>query len=232
MSVLTLPEEMALLLHLAGGTPASRRQASAACAAAELAELALRGRIVVRSRPVVVGGVQVPLVRRAEIEPRGTGWTGLEWADGVLAELARRGPGPIPLRPWVVRRDQLPHHREVLIARGLMRRLPGGLLVRDRHLPDPVLARVSVRRIAAAGQRVDGRGLLLSDLVAAAELVGDLALPEPGDDRMNDERGFGRWSFRPEHLRDTSFLLASAVPKRTRFEVSGDGDGGDGGGGE
>ncbi|QHC23302.1 hypothetical protein [Streptomyces sp. GS7] len=88
---LTLPEEFALLSLAETGKVIDSGQAEVGCAVVELGELALRGKLVIRTRQSTVFGLDVYHPYRAEIELVDTGSTSLAWADELLAELAHAG---------------------------------------------------------------------------------------------------------------------------------------------
>ncbi|MFD0492090.1 GPP34 family phosphoprotein [Saccharopolyspora spinosporotrichia] len=155
---------------------------------AELGELALRGRLLVRFEESALPGLRFFRFEHAVIELLAAERTGLWWADHLLAELLqRREAGPIPLDyKWVRRHhDALPRHRAALAHRGLLRVEPAtGLtrfIARERHRPDTAVrdALIAELRAPTAGRRaLDARLLFLSDLVAAVGLHGELGISD------------------------------------------------------
>ncbi|WP_051791554.1 GPP34 family phosphoprotein [Amycolatopsis jejuensis] len=94
---LTLPEEFALLSLSSSGKVIDAGQAEVGCAVAELAELALRGRLVVEARKSRVLGLDVHHLRNTTITVLDPTPTGLPWADSALSALAT----PTAPHKWV-----------------------------------------------------------------------------------------------------------------------------------
>ncbi|EST18953.1 GPP34 family phosphoprotein [Streptomyces roseochromogenus] len=95
---LTLPEEFTLLSLAETGKVIDSDQAGVGCAVAELGELALRGKLAVRTRKSTVFGLDAYRPYRAEIELVNADSTGLAWADELLAELAHAGEVVVPYK--------------------------------------------------------------------------------------------------------------------------------------
>ncbi|MER6568868.1 GPP34 family phosphoprotein [Streptomyces sp. NPDC001093] len=217
---LTLPEEFALLSLAETGKVIDSGQAEVGCAVAELGELALRGKLAVRTRKSTVFGLDAYRPYRAEIELVNADSTGLAWADELLAELAHAGEVVVPYK-WVRRRRiAFLQHRGALVGRGLIRRVPGrGLLRRERYYPDPNVRHglIEAVRLAKAGEhRLDEHMMFLSDMVTASQLNRDLGGSWPKRHILDRARGTGAVESVPESLRDTSAVLAALVPKRSR----------------
>ncbi|KAF4408501.1 hypothetical protein CRI70_19720 [Streptomyces sp. Ru87] len=215
----SLPEEFLLLSHLQSGKVHDIDQTSVGCAAAELGELALRRKLLVRARKFEKFGFEI-FRHQGHIQLLDTEPTGLVWADRLLAELdpSVSGPAPVSVYRWLRkrRRAALPLHRQTLTERGALRRRPGALLRRERHYPDPVArnALVSDVRSAYAGNPLDEHLLFLCDLVEGADLGGDLGVTLRWRQRMDRARGIGAVESVPEDLRDTSTVLGFMVPSR------------------
>ncbi|KUM99560.1 hypothetical protein AQI95_38170 [Streptomyces yokosukanensis] len=225
VGALTLPEEFALLSLAETGRAIDSRQAEAGCTVAELGELALRGRLLIRTRKFKVFGLDTYRPYRAEIELIGNGSTALAWADELLAELAELAEedGAVVPHRWVRRhRNAFQRHRGALIARGLVRHMPGaGVLRRDRYHPEPAVRRglVEAVRLAHAGEhRLDAHMMFLSDMVSSSQLTRDLGGSWRTRHKLDRARGTGAVASVPEPLRDTSAVLAALVPKRTRHQ--------------
>lgn len=228
---LSLPEEFVLLSHTAdSGRVRDIDRMSFGCAAAELGELALRRKLLVRARKFWKFGVEV-YWHQGEIQLLDTGRTGLGWADALLAELAvsASGPKPVTVYRWLRRhrREALPRHREALTARGSLRREPGRLLGKERHYPDPVARDVLINEVRATydGYRpLDEHMLFLCDLLEGSGLQKELGLSLSWRRRLERARGIGAVESLPEDLRDTSTVLGFMVPSRTSkgsFDVGG-----------
>ncbi|MBV2366458.1 GPP34 family phosphoprotein [Streptomonospora nanhaiensis] len=242
---LSLPEEFLLLVHDRYGGVHDLHQAAVACAAAELGELALRRRLrVVPQKKVRLFGLDAYLTAGGSpgrIHLLDTTPTGLAWADGVLAELARLAAaegGPVRLRTWLRQRgdDALPVHRQALIARAVLFHSPGATSEDDeRHYPDVAVRNSLISRLkAVAEERVamDECTMLMLDLVEAAGLNKEFGLVLTPRQRLDYARGTGAVAALPVDLKDTSTLLSMMVPsRRDEGEVFEGGDG-DGGGGE
>ncbi|MFR9730523.1 GOLPH3/VPS74 family protein [Saccharopolyspora sp. MS10] len=163
----TLPDELALLLHRADGRPAPGRP-DLLIAAAELGELALRDR------------VELTGTRVAVLDPRGTG---IDWADELLGLLVRRaGPRgrPVELTGLLTRRlGRFRAHRELLVRQGALRREPYrllGFIPDDRFHPVPPAREALVERVRAGGRRApeDVRTVVLCALVHVAGIARSL----------------------------------------------------------
>jgi hypothetical protein len=213
---LSLPEDFVLLMLTDSGKVRDSRQARYGCAAAELGELALRGKLLVqRPRNFTAFGLRgyagIPRIQVLD-----TGRTGLPWADDVLAELQRRSvsePRGVSLVPWLgQRRDAFPLHRAALVERGLVRHKPNrhsGLFRvfgREQFYPDPMAhqALIDTVRAAIGGQRpIDEPTLFRLDFVKQVSDVGWTFRQ-----RLDSNRGLGLWASLPESLRFTSSTLA------------------------
>ncbi|MEV0082792.1 GPP34 family phosphoprotein [Saccharopolyspora sp. NPDC050642] len=222
---LSLPEEFVVLAHHGNGTVHDASQVVAGCAAAELAELAVRRRLLVRIRKSKKFGFDVYFPSDAAIRLLDASRTGLGWADALLAELAQGSAaegGSVRLRRWVRRRGRaaLALHRFALVERGLLRHEPGkglaGIFCGERHCPDPAARGVLLAAVQSAiGQdRYDERMLLLCGLAQSADL--ELEVRPTVRQRLDHGRGIGAVAAFPEELRDTSVALDSAVPMSSK----------------
>ncbi|MFG2025924.1 GPP34 family phosphoprotein [Streptomyces sp. NPDC048825] len=225
---LSLPEEFVLLSHLASCKVHGSARAVIGCAAAELGELALRRKLLVRSRKSKMLGFDVYRLHGVEIELLDTGPTGLVWADALLAELQQHCSasehGRVRLHWWFRRHHQaFSLHRAALAERGVLRPEPGertGLSrfpASQRHCPDRALRDALIAEVRAAGsehRRLDEHMLFLCDLVEAVGLSKDLGAPMSLRRRLDRGRGVGAVESVPEELRDTSSALAALVPTR------------------
>ncbi|MEV0702898.1 GPP34 family phosphoprotein [Saccharopolyspora sp. NPDC050389] len=220
-SRLSLPEEFVLLSYRDGGTVHDSSQVAAGCAAAELGELALRRKLLVRIRKGKKFGFDVYFPSDARIQLLDASPTGLGWVDELLAELAQRGAaevgGNVRLRRWVrQRRVALALHRAALVERDLLRHEPGkdlaGIFRGERHYPDYAARGMLLAAIQSAiGQdRYDEHMLLLCGLAQAADL--ELGNRLTMRQRLDQGRGIGAVASVPEELRDTSVALDSTVP--------------------
>lgn len=216
---LSLPEEFVLLSHRPSGRVHGSVRAAVGCAAAELGELTLRRRILIRPRNIRMLGLRAQVTHHAGIELLDTSATGLPWADEVLAELSR---SPVPaegrprVRDWLRgrRRHAFGLHAAALREHGVLRPR-SRLLARERHLPDPAVhgALVSQLRAIGSGHRpVDAHGLFLCDLVRAVGLHRVLRVPTGLRTTPYRRRGPGSAESVPEDLRDASTALAALVP--------------------
>ncbi|MFI7099759.1 GPP34 family phosphoprotein [Streptomyces sp. NPDC050161] len=220
---LSLPEAFLLLAHPDSGRVSDARRTAAGCAAAELGELALRGRLVVRSRKSKKFGFDVYHGRgRIElVDAGGAGSGDPAWAGEVLAELARRsaaGPKPPAADRWLRARGgaALALHRGALTDRRMLRHEPGVLLRRERRHPDFVVRNTLINELRAAyGGRspLTTQLLFLGDLVEGAGLSGELRLALTWRQRLDHGRGTAV-AHLPEELRDTSRALGFAIPAR------------------
>lgn len=218
---LTLPEEFVLLSHLDSGKVHGCARAVIGCAAAELGELALRRRLLVRSRKSRVFGFEAYRLHGIKIELLDTSPTGLAWADDVLSGLEQRSTsgsehGRVSLNWWFRRRKQAFRlHRASLTERGVLRREPSSFLTGERHYPDPVARGMLSRDVRAAGGehgRLDAHMLFLCDLVEAVGLSRQLGFELSLRNRLDRARGVGAASLLSEELRDTSTAVTSLVP--------------------
>ncbi|MEV7007350.1 GPP34 family phosphoprotein [Streptosporangium sp. NPDC051022] len=215
---LSLPEEFALLSHTNSGKVHDSAQTAVGCAAAELGELALRRKLLVRSRKSRKFGFEV-YRDHGEIQLLDTGPTGLVWADELMAELGDRSAserGPVTVKRWLRQRGRKAFtlHRTALTARGVLRRRSGGLLGRERHYPDTAVRDVLIDEVRAAyGERrpLDEHMLFLCDLVEGTRLSKDFRLTMSGRQRLDRARGAGAAGALPEDLRDTSTTLGFLV---------------------
>jgi hypothetical protein len=215
---LSLPEEFVLLSHLDSGEVHGSARAVVGCAAAELGELALRRRLLVRTRKSQVFGLEVHRTHGVRIELLDTAATGLPWADEVLAELSRTAAenGTVSLHRWFRRHHEaFSLHRAALTERGLLRIDGRGLLRKERRLPDRAVreALVTEVRAAAAGRgRRDAHALFLSDLTETVGLNKTLGVSMGLRQRLDRNRGRGPAQSVPEELRDSSAALIALVP--------------------
>jgi hypothetical protein len=218
---LSLPEEFVLLSHMGSGRVPDLNQAVAGCAAAELGELALRRKLLVRARKSRKFGFEIYL-HRAEIQLLNTGRTGLVWADEQLAGLERSialDRRPVTVYRWLKqrRRGAFLLHREALVRRGLLRHVPGRFLGRERHYPDPAVRNALINEVRAAHCGMiplHEHMLFLTDLVEGADLDGALGVRPTMRQRLDRGRGIGAVEHFPEDLRDTSTVLGFSLPSR------------------
>jgi hypothetical protein len=185
---LTLPEEFALLSLADTGKVIDSGQAKVGCAVAELGELALRGKLLIRPHERKVFGPVVQFLQLVELIDAAP--IGLTWADELLAELAHE-TGALALSRSLRhrRRDAFRWHRDALVARGLVRHVPSrGLLRRERYLPDPTVRNglidevrlaAEILRVRGGGRRLDAHAMFLSDMVIRGELDKDLGIAQP-----------------------------------------------------
>lgn len=221
---LSLPEEFVLLSHMPSGKVHGSARAVIGCAAAELGELALRRRLLLRVRKWRGLGVDIYQTHGVEIELLDTGPTGLGWADGVLSELRRSasGNGRVKAVRWFRHRHEaFSQHREALVARGVLTPESGGFPGFSRtgrgHYPNAGLRNALIAEIRAAGGeqgRIDEHLLFLRDLTETVQLSRALGIPMAMRERMDRARGAGALESVPEELRDTSSALAGLVPSR------------------
>ncbi len=226
---LSLPEEFALLSYGENGRVPNSAQTAAGCAAAELGELALRRRLLVRPRKTRKLGLEVYRLR-GEIELRPNAptmpnppGTGLTWADDLLSALHTRTatlvPRPLTVTRWLRERgrEALALHTTALTERGVLRHRPGALLTRTRHYPDPALRAAllnGVRAVRAEHVPLDEHMLFLCDLLDGAGLAKDFGLTLTRPQRLERARGIGAAGALPETLRDTSTVLGFSLPAR------------------
>lgn len=223
---LSLPEEFVLLSHLPSGKVHGTARAAIGCAAAELGELALRRKLLLRTRKWRKLGFDIHRMHNIEIELLDTVPTGLVWADECLSELQERCSasenGRFKLRLWFRHRDQaFSLHRDALAGRGVLTPTAGwgtGFFgATPRHYPHAGLRDALIAEIRAAlgeHSRVDGHMLFLRDIVETVGLGRELGVPMSVRDRLNRARGAGGMEFLPEDLRDTSAALIVQVPTR------------------
>lgn len=232
---LSLPEEFTLLSYGENGRVPNPAQTAAGCAAAELGELALRRRLLVRPRKTRKLGVEIYQLRgEIELTPSTPGTpnapstanmpgTGLTWADDVLSALWARtatlAPRPLTVTRWLRERGRaaLGLHTGALIERGALRHRPGTLLTRTRHHPDPTLRTAllnGVRAVRAEQVPLDEHLLFLCDLLDGAGLTKDFGLTLTRPQRLERARGIGAAAALPETLRDTSTVLGFSLPAR------------------
>ncbi|WP_329255537.1 GPP34 family phosphoprotein [Streptomyces sp. NBC_01478] len=220
---LSLPEEFALLSYGENGRVPSPAQTAAGCAAAELGELALRRRLLIRPRKTRKLGLEI-YQNRGEIElSANTTGTGLTWADDLLSALHTRTttltPRPLTVTRWLRERGRaaLALHTTALTERGVLRHSPGTLLTRTRHHPDPALRTAllnGVRAVRAEQVPLDEHMLFLCDLLDGADLAKDFGLTLTRPQRLERARGIGAAGALPETLRDTSTVLGFSLPAR------------------
>lgn len=159
-NLLTVPDELALLLHKPSGTSFVGASPGAATAAAEVGELVLHGRLALR-------GTAVQL--------RDASSSGLPWLDQLMAQLQRvagRDDRPVQLGWWLpLRSGAFATHRSVLVERGVLRlerRKFLGVLPDDRYHPDRATRDALLAELHGLAQGelpVDGRRALLGALV-------------------------------------------------------------------
>lgn len=221
---LSLPEEFVLLSHLSNGKVHGSARAVIGCAAAELGELALRGKLLVRSRKSKWFGYDVLRLHSVEIELLDTGSTGLAWADTLLTELHQHSSaserGRVRLHWWFRRHHQaFSLHRAALAERGVLRPRhdghPGLVRTRQRLYPhqelrDALIA--EVRAVINGRSRIDEHMMFLCDLVETVRLSRDLGAEMSLRQRLDRARGVGAAEPLPEELRDTSSALIALVP--------------------
>jgi hypothetical protein len=174
-SQLSLPEQLVLLSYRCSGKVHDSAQTAIGAAAAELA---LRRRLIVRSRKSRMFGLAGYHLLGAEIQLLDIGRTGLAWADELLRELMRRSDaehGGVGLARWLRqrRRAALSLHRDALVERGVLRHRPGRVLSlgRSRYYLDYVMrdALIDEFRAVYSGQsRLSEHMLILGGLVKAA----------------------------------------------------------------
>jgi len=221
---LSLPEEFVLLSHWGSGRVHDSAQTAFGCAAAELGELALRRKLLVRPHKSRKFGFEV-YRHKGEIhllETDRADRTGLAWADELLAGLETRSahePRPITVQRWLRQRhrEAFALHREALTGRGVLRRERGRFLGKDRYYPDPAVRNALINEVSAAHTGripLDEHLLFLCDLLEAAELTKDFGLRLTRRQRLDRGRGIGSAGSLPEALRDTSTVLAFSLPKR------------------
>lgn len=209
--VSSLPEEFLLLSHLDSGEVPNLGRISAGCAAAELGELALQGRlrVVPRKKSKLFGFFLYSgpgTIRLLDAAP-----TGLAWADDLLTELevrtAAKG-GPISLYKWIGSRrsEAFSLHRAALTDRGVLRHSEQA----DRDYPDAALRNTLIRQLQAANSELapmDEHMLLLRETVCGAGLYLHLELTTSIRQRLDQARGIGATAVIPEAIRDTGTML-------------------------
>ncbi|MDA3628142.1 GPP34 family phosphoprotein [Saccharopolyspora sp. WRP15-2] len=214
---LTLPEEFVLLAHQPSGTVQSVLRADAGCAAAELGDLALRGKLRIRTNKFEFLGIRVyrgtNAVELLDVSP-----TGLGWADALLDELARlSATRPVPVREWRQTRgvEAFDRHRAALVERGLLHHEPSDIPAQDRYLPhnptrDALIAEIET----AIGSHapIGAHMLFRFDL---ANAIAQLRITKRGRWVMNRDRGIGPVADIPEDLRETSRVLTMVLPERS-----------------
>jgi hypothetical protein len=229
---LSLPEEWVLLSLKESGKTRDSGCAAGGCAAAELGELALRRKLLVRSRKFKLLGFNGYRPYPAEIQLLDTSRTGLPWADELLADLEgsrASWQGRLPLTSWLRqrRRQAFTLHRNALAEQGVLRHTPGARFVPfrifkpERHYPDPAVRNALITEMRAAGSgqsQLDERALFLSDLLGSSELYKDLGVTLKMRYMLDRGRAAGTVVAVPEDLRDTSSVLAWSVPKRSRHQ--------------
>jgi len=222
---LSLPEEFALLSLTDTGKTLDATQAAVGCAAAELGELAMRGKVVIDVHKQKIAGFDVYRTGAEEVRVVDATSTGLGWADEVLVKLGAHAAehGKIMLRRWLRRRrEAFALHRNALVQRGRLRRESGRRLFRvvDRYLPDATRGYlIADLRAARGGLPEDPHMLLLTDLVVGSGLSRDLGITYNRQHRLDRGRGIqpGRAvPAPPQALLDASAVLSAAVPKRSR----------------
>ena len=201
-------------------------RAAIGCAAAELGELALRRKLLLRTRKWRKLGFDIYQMHGIEIALIDTGPTGLVWADELLSELRQRCSasknGRYKLRRWFRHRHQaFALHRDALAGRGVL--IPesgwgtGSFSAKRRHYPHSALRNALIAEIhAARGEhsRIDEHMLFLRDIVETVGLGKELGAPMSVRDKLDRARGVGAVEVLPEDLRDTSAALVTLVPAR------------------
>jgi len=228
--LLSLPEEWTLLSLTDSGKVRDSNQAVVGCVAAELGELALRRKLLVRSRKFKIFGFDGYRTSPAEIQVIDTSRAGLPWADELLADLERRRVSEqrLSLGQWLrQRREAFSLHLDALAERGVLRRAPGTrsvpfrFLSSERYYPDPAVRDTLIAELRAAGSgqnQLDEHMVFLSDLVSSSLLNKDLGIELRVSQRLDRGRGVGTVGSVPEDLRHTSAVLASSVPKNRRYQ--------------
>ncbi|GAA0346837.1 GPP34 family phosphoprotein [Streptomyces blastmyceticus] len=195
---LSLPEEFALLSLADTGKTIDSGQATGGCAVAELGELALRGKLLLRQRVHKVFGWNAIRQITHVIELVDRTPVGLAWADELLAELANE-PGAVSLTKLLRRRyrwrNAFHWHRDALVAQGLVRHVPRrGLFRQARYIPDPTVRNRLIEEVRLAteilrdtgeGRRLDVHTKFLSDMVIRGELAKDLGVVKGRGWRVN-----------------------------------------------
>ncbi|WP_220270237.1 GPP34 family phosphoprotein, partial [Marinitenerispora sediminis] len=214
--VLSLPEEFLLLSHPSTGTARDSIRGAAACAAAELGELAIRRRLrVIPTMKRKVFGFDV-YFGTGRIHLLNTSPTGLAWGDALLAELEHHVTSnrrPIGVHKWYRLRgnEALLLHRAALIERFvLMHDFSGELLYPDPALRDGLISQLQA--VSSGLAPMDEHMLLLSDLVSSAGLDDALGLRWSLRQRLDHARGVGAVAALPQDIRDTSTVLSRFVP--------------------
>lgn len=227
----SLPEELLLLLHKPNGRAFVNVDSHAVVAAAEVAELVLRGRVELRGK--LLGTADLVLLDR--------GTTEVEWLDRDLELLAfwmRSRSASISLRSWFpLRRTAFTEHRARLCAAGSLeyrRDRLFGFLPYERYFP---LERERGARLeelfsVARGEKdVDDRTVLLVALAHSSGLCRELGFERPLRKRL---RAISRGELAGEAASDSAVvsgeLLGRSVTPQTR--TGGAGGGGGGGGGD
>lgn len=221
-----------LLLHKPNGRPFSSVDAHTVVAAAEVAELVLRGRVELRGK--LLGTADLVLLDRSP--------TGVEWLDRDLELLAfwmKSRSASISLRSWFpLRRLAFTEHRTRLCAAGLLRyrrdRLLG-FLPHERYFPSERErgARLEeLLRVARGESHVDDRTVLLVALAHSSGLCRELGFERTLRKRL---RAICRGEPAGEAASDSAVvsgeLLGRSVTPQSRTGGAGGGGGGDGGGG-
>ena len=195
---LTLPEEFALLSLSDTGKMIDSDQARVGCDVAEVGELALRGKLLLRHRAHMVYTWNSISRSTHVIELVDPAPVGLAWADELLAELANE-PEAVSLLKLLLRRyrrrNAFHRHRDALVAHGLVRYVPSrGLFRRARYLPDPTMRNRLIDEVRLAteilqdtggGRRLDVHTKFLSDMVIRSELAKDLGVVKDRGWRVN-----------------------------------------------
>lgn len=219
---IALPGEVALLLHKPNGSYYATANPNIAVAAAEIGELALRNRISIERKHLLV------------LDPSPSG---LPWFDELVAELRRKsGPKekPVNLANWLSRRTRaFKTHQALLAECGLLVRTTNkflGFIPYDRHfVHEPTHGSLlnELAQVARAQRPVDNRLALITAVVHAGGL--DRAL---GFGR--DERRMMKSIARGESLGgavEAAVAAASAAITVAAAGAAAAGGGGDGGGG-
>lgn len=227
-SAIGLPGEVVLLLHKpAGGAHGTNPQV--ATAAAEVAELAARHRVIIRRRKL--GGATLSLLDSSPF--------GVDWLDSVvdrLDRMTRGGAKTIDLGSWLTgkRSKAFIEHRARLVTHDLLteheRKLLGFISYR-RHEPDRLVREgiiAELRRVARVEQPVDNRLALLAAIAHGCGLAATL-----GFDRQERRmlKSLAKGEQLGQAVEEAVAAAAAAVAGACGAAAVGGGDGGGGGGG-
>jgi hypothetical protein len=219
---LTLPEEIALLLHKPNGTIYASRNPGTTTVAAEIGELALRHRV----------DIQKSKMHLLDASP-----SGVAWIDELVAALRKKsGPKekPVALSSWLKSRlSALKTHRVALVEYGLLhhqRQKFLGLFPDHRYIPDAIVRDSiisEIGQVARVERPIDNRLALLSGLVHSSGLVSVLGFEKPERSMLKSiAKGEGLSGAVDEVIAATSVAMSASI-----VAASSAGDGGGGGGG-